>query len=61
VSRAWLFLSRRGLDVLIVMAAVESALGTALRHDSDRPTGPMSWFEALAVAGAVLILLARRG
>jgi signal transduction histidine kinase len=60
VSRAWLFLSQHGLDVLIVMAAVESALGTALRHDPERPTGPMVWFEALAVAGAVLILLARR-
>ena len=39
VSRAWLFLSKYGLDLLIVVAAVASAVGTALRDDPGRPTG----------------------
>jgi signal transduction histidine kinase len=60
VSRAWLFLAKYGLDLLIVMAAVASAVGTAMRDDPDRATGPMLWFEMLAVAGVVLTLLARR-
>ena len=33
VSRAWPFLSKYGLDLLIVAAAVVSAIGTALRDD----------------------------
>jgi signal transduction histidine kinase len=60
VSRAWLFLSKHGLDLLIVLAAVESAVGTLLRDDPQRPTGAMLWFETLAIAAAVLGLLARR-
>ena len=60
MSRAWLYLSRHGLDVLIVIAAVESAVSTLLRDDPQRPTGAMLWFEALALAGAILTLLARR-
>jgi len=60
VSRAWLFASRYGLDLLIVIAAVESAISTALRDDPGHPTGPMLWFEVLAVAAVVLALLGRR-
>ena len=60
MSRAWLFLSKHGLDVLIVLAAVASAVGTVLRDDPSRPNGLLLWFEVLAVAAAVLALLARR-
>jgi signal transduction histidine kinase len=60
VGRPWLFSSKRGFDVLIVIAAIESALGTAFRHDSHHPTGTMLWFEVPAVAVVVLILLGRR-
>lgn len=60
VSRARLFFSKYGLDLLIVIAAVESAISTALRDDPGHPTGPMLWFEVLAVAAVVLTLLLRR-
>jgi signal transduction histidine kinase len=60
VSRAWLFFSKYGLDVLIVIAAVSTAIGTATRPPSERPSGPMLWFEVVAVAVVVLLLLFRR-
>ncbi len=60
VSRARLFFATYGLDLLIVIAAVESAIGTALRDDPGHPTGPMLWLEVLAVAALVLALLLRR-
>lgn len=60
VSRARLFFSKYGLDLLIVIAAVESAIGTALRDDPGHPTGLVLWLEVLAVAAIVLTLLARR-
>jgi hypothetical protein len=60
VSRVRLFFSMYGLDLLIVMAAVESAIGTALRDEPDRQTGLMLWFEVLAIAAVVLTLLGRR-
>jgi signal transduction histidine kinase len=60
VSRAWLFFSKYGLDVLIVLAAVSSAIGTATRPPAERPSGPMLWFEVVAVAAVVLLLLGRR-
>jgi signal transduction histidine kinase len=53
-------ISKYGLDLLIVMAAVATAVGTALRDDPSRPDGLLLWFESLAVAAAVLVLLARR-
>ena len=53
-------MSKYGLDILIVAAALASAVGTATRSDSDRPTGPMLWFETIAVTLVVLFLLARR-
>ncbi|MCB0894220.1 MAG: sensor histidine kinase [Nocardioides sp.] len=56
----WRFLATRGLDVLIVLAALESAIYTALRTDPDRPSGAMLWLEMLVAAGLVLVLLARR-
>jgi signal transduction histidine kinase len=52
-------LAAHGLDLLIVAAAVESAVGTALRTDSDTPTGARLWVEMLVIAGIVLLLLAR--
>lgn len=60
MSRLRLFLTRHALDVLIVLAALTSALGTALRRDPGHPTGPLLWFEAMAVAVLVLVLLLRR-
>ena len=60
MSRAWLFFSKYGLDVLIVIAAVASAVGTATRPASERPSGAMLWFEVVAVATVVLLLLGRR-
>lgn len=60
MSRSWLFLSKHVLDLLIVLAAVASAVGTVLRDDPSRPNGVLLWFEVLAVAAAVLVLLARR-
>ncbi|HET7277263.1 MAG TPA: sensor histidine kinase [Dermatophilaceae bacterium] len=60
MSRAWRAVSKYGLDILIVAAALASAVGTATRSDSDRPTGPMLWFETIAVTLVVLFLLARR-
>ena len=60
VSRVRLFLSKYGLDLLIVIAAVESAVSTALRDDPGHPTGLRLWFEAIAVAAIVLTLLGRR-
>ena len=60
VSRARLFFSRYGLDLLIVIAAVETGISTALRDDPGHPTGPMLWLEVLAVTALVLTLLGRR-
>jgi len=60
MSRIWLFCWRHGLDLLIVVAAASSAVGTALRQDPQRPAGMMLGFEVLAVAVVVLSLLTRR-
>lgn len=53
-------MSKYGLDVLIVVAAVASAISTATRSGPDRPTGLMLWFETFAIAAVVLFLLGRR-
>lgn len=53
-------MSKYGLDVLIVGAAVASAVGTALRSDPERPTGLTLWFEVVTIAAVVLVLLGRR-
>ena len=60
MSRLWLFWSKFGLDLLIVIAAAASAVGTAARQDPERPTGVTLWFEVLAIALVVLALLMRR-
>jgi signal transduction histidine kinase len=60
VSRLRLVLVNHGLDALIVVAAVWSAVGTALRDDSSVPTGAALWFEVVAIAALVLTLLLRR-
>jgi signal transduction histidine kinase len=60
VNRFWPFARRYGVDVLIVLAAVESALEVALRNDSlDAPRSSL-WFAVPAAAIMVLPLLARR-
>ena len=53
-------MSTYGLDVLVVVAAVSSAVNTALREDRYRLTGLAGWFEVVAIAGATLTLLLRR-
>jgi signal transduction histidine kinase len=60
VSRARLLLPTYGLDALIVVAAVTSAVGTLLRDDDSLPSGAGRWLAAAAVAGLVLLLLLRR-
>jgi signal transduction histidine kinase len=60
VSRLRLFLSKYGLDALVVLAAVWGAVGTALRRDRYLPTGIALWFEVVAIAAVVLTLLLRR-
>jgi len=59
VDRWWRFARVHGLDLLIVVAALESAIGTALRTDADAPQGPRLWLEMLVIAGLVLALLGR--
>ena len=54
------FVRQHGFDILIPIAALESALEVALRHDpAHEPTTP-AWFAVPAVALIVLPLLARR-
>jgi signal transduction histidine kinase len=60
VNRLWAFSRGYGFDLLVVIAAVESAVETALRHDPPGQPGPPSWFAVPAVALVVLSLLARR-
>jgi signal transduction histidine kinase len=49
-----------GLDLLIVLAALEAALEVAFRHDALEAPSTATWFAAPAVALVVLPLLARR-
>jgi signal transduction histidine kinase len=60
VDRPRLLLANHGIDALIVVAAVWSAVGTALRQDTSAPAGAMAWFEVVAIGAAVLVLLFRR-
>jgi signal transduction histidine kinase len=60
VSRVWSLARAYGLDVLIVIAAVESALEVALRHDPAGEPRTTVWFAAPAIALVVLPLLWRR-
>jgi signal transduction histidine kinase len=60
MSRVWRWCAAWGLDVLVVAAAVASAVGTVLRNDADRPDGLQLWFEVTALSVALLALCARR-
>ncbi len=59
MSRVRLIVSKYGLDVLIVGAAVASAIGTASRNDPELGTGLTLWFEVVAIAAVVLFLVGR--
>jgi signal transduction histidine kinase len=61
MARLWRFFAAWGLDVLVVVAVVASAVGTVLRNDAERPSGPQLWFEVAALTIALLALCARRG
>ena len=57
MSKLATFVRRHGFDVLIPIAALESALEVALRHDpAHEPTTP-NWFAVPAVALIILPLL----
>jgi hypothetical protein len=59
VKRFWPLARRYGLDVLIVVAAAESALEVAFRNDPEAPTTTL-WFAVPAIALVPLTLLWRR-
>ncbi|MGZ8724479.1 MAG: sensor histidine kinase [Aeromicrobium sp.] len=59
MSRLWSLARAYGLDVLIVIAAVESALEVAFRHDAMREPHMTPWFAVPAIALVVLPLLGR--
>lgn len=56
----WHFLVVHGLDILIVVGALESAFGTTLRTDADAPHRAALVVEVVLIAALVLVLLARR-
>ena len=60
VSRFSLIARRHGFDLLIVLAAIESTVEVALRHDSPDAPHTTLWFAVPASAAIVLPLLARR-
>jgi signal transduction histidine kinase len=60
MSRAGSLARRYGLDLLIVLAAIEVALEVALRHDSEGAPRATLWFAVPAAAAIVLPLLGRR-
>lgn len=60
MSKVNLDIRRHGFDVLIVIAAIESALEVALEHDSLPAPQTMLWFSVPAVLLIVLPLLGRR-
>jgi len=60
MSRAGSLARRYGLDLLIVLAAIEVALEVALRHDSEGAPRATLWFAVPAAAAIVLPLLERR-
>jgi signal transduction histidine kinase len=60
VGSLWSLARRYGFDALIVLAAVESALEVALRHDSPQAPHTTLWFSVPATAIIVLPLLGRR-
>jgi signal transduction histidine kinase len=60
VSRFGLLMRKHGLDVLIVLAALESAAEVAIRHDEALAPSTTLWFVLPASALIVLPLLGRR-
>jgi len=60
VRQLWFLARRYGFEVLIVIAATESALEVALRHDAALAPRTTLWFAVPALAIFVLPLLARR-
>jgi signal transduction histidine kinase len=60
VSRLWSFARSYGFDLLIVIAAIESALEVVLGRDEVGAPRTTPWFAAPALAIVVLLLLARR-
>src|SRR3954449_722179 len=60
MGRVWGWFAAWGLDVVIVGAAVASAIGTFARTDADRPDGLQLWFEVVALSVVQLGLCARR-
>jgi signal transduction histidine kinase len=60
VSRLWPYARKYGFDVLIVIAAVESALEVAYRQGATQAPRTTLWFCVPAVAAIVLLLLGRR-
>lgn len=60
MTRLWHLARAHGLDVLIVLAAVESALEVALRDDPVRAPRTTAWFAVPAITLVVLPLLWRR-
>jgi signal transduction histidine kinase len=60
VSRFPPLARRYGLDLLVVLAALESALEVALSEDGSRAPQTTHWFAVPAVAVLVLLLLGRR-
>jgi signal transduction histidine kinase len=60
VSRSWQIARRFGLGLLVVLAALESALEVALREDPTAAPRTSHWFAVPAVALVVLSLLAYR-
>lgn len=53
-------MSRYGADAVVLLAAVWSAVGTAVRDEPGAPTGVVRWLEVVAIAAVVLLLLLRR-
>jgi signal transduction histidine kinase len=60
VARLKALVIRYGVDVLIVVAGLVSALGTLTRDDLEHPDGAMQWVEAGAITLVVLPLILRR-
>jgi signal transduction histidine kinase len=60
VARLKTLVIRYGVDVLIVVAALVSAVGTLTRDDLEHPDGAMQWVEAGAITLVVLPLVLRR-
>ena len=58
MRRPWQVSARVGIDLLVIVAAISAAVGTALRQDQP-PTGLRLWLEMAAIAFAVLTLLWR--